>query len=153
MIVNVKVQDNNFDVSEELDRLQSGNGSVGAVVNFTGLVRDHYKGKEITAMELEHYPGMTESALQDIAKQAIARWQLQGVSIIHRIGYLKACDPIVFVAVASAHRAEAFQACAFIMDFLKTDAPFWKKEHSPEGAHWVDARETDQQARHKWLAD
>lgn len=153
MIVNVKVQSECFDVGKEIDGLQSGNGSIGAVVNFIGLVRDCYKGKDITAMELEHYPGMTESSLQHIAKQAMAKWQLQGVSIIHRIGYLKANDPIVFVAVASSHRAEAFQACEFIMDFLKTDAPFWKKEHGPEGAHWVDARETDQQARQRWLAN
>ncbi|MFL6672691.1 MAG: molybdopterin synthase catalytic subunit MoaE, partial [Massilia sp.] len=125
---------------------------VGAVVTFVGAVRDLNDGADVHAMELEHYPGMTERALADIVEQARARWPLFGALVIHRVGPLKPLDQIVLVAVSAAHRGEAFAACEFIIDYLKTDAPFWKKEQTPEGARWVDARVTDDSARAKWAA-
>lgn len=133
--------------------LRAGRTDVGAVVTFVGTVRDLSEGASIQAMELEHYPGMTESALQSILERAIRRWSLLDAMIIHRVGPLKPADQIVLVAVLAAHRGEAFAACEFVMDFLKTEAPFWKKEHTPDGARWVDARSSDDSALNKWKTE
>jgi len=148
--VSVKVQSEDFNSQVVVDALRTGRADIGAVVTFVGLVRDLAQSESISAMELEHYPGMTEKALQDIVEQAHQRWQLQGATIIHRVGKLKPAEQIVMVAVASPHRGEAFQACEFMMDFLKTRAPFWKKEYTEQGAHWVDARESDDAALKRW---
>ncbi len=148
--MSVSVQTADFDVSHELAAMRAGRADIGAVACFVGLVRDLNQGDQVSAMTLEHYAGMTEKALQQIVEQAEQRWQIQAVRIIHRVGELKPSDQIVLVAAASAHRQEAFAACAFMMDYLKTDAPFWKKEQTPTGARWVDARETDTQAKAKW---
>ncbi len=126
---------------------------IGAMVTFTGLVRDVTKaegGVPVAEMTLEHYPGMTEKALREIAEEAAARWPLQGITIIHRVGPLHPADRIVLVATASPHRAAAFESADFLMDYLKTRAPFWKKEKTPDGARWVDARESDEQAAARW---
>lgn len=149
----IAVQTDDFDLSNELQRLRDQQPAIGAVVSFVGLVRDLNDGKVIHNMELEHYPGMTEAALESIVAQAYQRWQLIDVSVIHRVGELQPLDQIVLVAVAAAHRGEAFAACEFIMDYLKTQAPFWKKEQTTEGARWVDARETDDLALAKWQTD
>lgn len=149
----IAVQTDDFDLSNELRRLRDQQPAIGAVVSFVGLVRDLNDGKVIHNMELEHYPGMTEAALESIVAQAYQRWQLIDVSVIHRVGELQPLDQIVLVAVAAAHRGEAFAACEFIMDYLKTQAPFWKKEQTTEGARWVDARETDDLALAKWQTD
>ncbi|VXC00307.1 molybdopterin synthase catalytic subunit MoaE [Massilia sp. 9I] len=146
----IRVQQADFDLSQELAALRAGDGRVGAVVSFVGTVRDLNEGAQVTEMELEHYPGMTEKALEDIVAQARARWPLYGVLVIHRVGPLQPLDQIVLVACSSAHRGEAFAACEFIMDYLKTDAPFWKKEQTPNGARWVDARSSDDSAKQKW---
>ena len=151
-MIEVRVQAGDFDLGAEVARLRAGDARVGAVVTFVGTVRDMNDGAQVTAMELEHYPGMTERALEDIAQEASARWPLAGVLVIHRIGPLLPRDQIVLVAVAAMHRGEAFAACEFIIDYLKTDAPFWKKEQTPEGARWVDARMTDDTAKAKWAA-
>jgi molybdopterin synthase catalytic subunit len=151
-MIEVRVQAGDFDLGHELARLRAGDARVGAVVSFVGLVRDMNDGAQVAAMELEHYPGMTERALEDIVEQARARWPLYGALVIHRVGPLRPCDQIVLVAVAGAHRGEAFDACEFIIDYLKTDAPFWKKEDTPEGSRWVDARISDDSARAKWVA-
>lgn len=148
--MSISVQTEDFDPQAIVDVLCANRSDIGAVVSFVGLVRDSAKSAAISAMELEHYPGMTEKSLQEIIDQANERWQLQGASIVHRIGKLLPCDRIVMVAVASAHRSEAFEACEFIMDFLKTKAPFWKKEYTDSGAHWVDARESDDNAVERW---
>jgi molybdopterin synthase catalytic subunit len=148
--VSVKVQTEDFNPQAVVDALCKGRADIGAVVTFIGLVRDSAQAESISAMELEHYPGMTEKALQDIVDQAHQRWQLQGVSIIHRVGKLRPAEQIVMLAVASPHRGEAFQACEFMIDFLKTRAPFWKKEYTAQGAHWVDARESDDTALKRW---
>lgn len=147
----IRVQTADFDLSRDLAALRAGDGRVGAVVSFVGTVRDLNEGSAVSEMELEHYPGMTEKALEDIVAQARARWPLFGVLLIHRVGPLAPLDQIVLVACSSAHRGEAFAACEFIMDYLKTDAPFWKKEQTPEGARWVDARASDDSAKRKWL--
>jgi molybdopterin synthase catalytic subunit len=123
---------------------------VGAVVNFIGYVRDLNIGQTVNELFLEHYPGMTEKALEQIAEEARERWPLLGVEIVHRVGALSVCEPIVFVGVSSKHRHMAFEACAFIMDVLKTRAPFWKRETTSQGAHWVEARESDQNAALRW---
>jgi molybdopterin synthase catalytic subunit len=123
---------------------------VGAVVTFIGTVRDLNEGEYVAEMELEHYPGMTEKALQDIIDQAKSRWNIFDALVIHRVGPMKPLDQIVLVAVTSAHRGEAFDACEFIIDYLKTQAPFWKKEQTPSGARWVDARVSDDEAMAKW---
>jgi molybdopterin synthase catalytic subunit len=123
---------------------------VGAVVTFIGTVRDLNEGEYVAEMELEHYPGMTEKALQDIIDQAKSRWDIFDALVIHRVGPMKPLDQIVLVAVTSAHRGEAFDACEFIIDYLKTQAPFWKKEQTPSGARWVDARVSDDEAMAKW---
>ena len=146
----VSVQPDDFDVSAELASLRAQDPRIGAVVSFVGTVRDMNDGASVSEMELEHYPGMTEQALARIVEQANARWPLFGVRVIHRVGPLKPLEQIVLVACASAHRGEAFAACEFIIDYLKTEAPFWKKEQTPDGARWVDARESDDSARAKW---
>ena len=149
-MAHVRVQAGDFDVGRELDVLTRGRRDVGALASFVGLVRDANDGQAIQGMTLEHYPGMTESALEDICAQAHARWDLIDTVVIHRVGPLVPGDRIVLVGVASAHRGEAFEACEFIMDYLKTRAPFWKKEDTPEGGRWVDARESDDAAAERW---
>ncbi|MDN3575527.1 molybdopterin synthase catalytic subunit MoaE [Chitinimonas viridis] len=146
----VAVQAEDFDLQAEMRTLSAGDRGIGAITSFVGLVRDLNLADDVVAMELEHYPGMTEKALIRIAEEAAVRWPLHGVSIIHRVGKLYPGDAIVLVLVASAHRHAAFEANAFIMDFLKTRAPFWKKEWTPEGPRWVDARETDYSAAARW---
>ena len=146
----VRVQAGDFDLGHEVARLREGDARVGAVVAFVGTVRDLNDGARVAAMELEHYPGMTEKSLQDIAAQARARWPLFNTLVIHRVGPLLPLDQIVLVACTAAHRGDAFAACEFIMDYLKTDAPFWKKEETPDGARWVDARVTDDKAKARW---
>ncbi len=148
--MSVSVQQADFDVGAEIAALSHGRGDVGAVASFVGLVRGGSKDADISAMTLEHYPGMTERALEEIVGEARGRWQLAGVRVIHRYGRLEPGDQIVFVGVAGAHRGEAFEACEFIMDYLKTRAPFWKLEETPEGAHWVDARDSDDSAAARW---
>lgn len=146
----VRVQTEDFDLTTEIAQLRAGFPKVGAVVNFVGTVRDLNDGEQVAEMELEHYPGMTEKALQNIIAQARSRWDLFDALVIHRVGPLKPLDQIVLVAVTSAHRGEAFAACEFIIDYLKTEAPFWKKEQTPQGARWVDARVSDDVALQKW---
>lgn len=146
----VKVQTADFDLSQEVAQLRAGQPGIGGIVTFVGTVRDMNEGQNVTAMELEHYPGMTEKALEEIVAQAKARWPIFDALVIHRVGPLRPLDQIVLVAVTSPHRGEAFAACEFIIDYLKTEAPFWKKEDTPEGARWVDARVTDDQALAKW---
>lgn len=146
----VIVQSEDFDPGWEAEALVAGRRDVGAIATFVGLVRDANEGSGVAAMTLEHYPGMTEAALEEIVADAHKRWPLQGVRVIHRYGRLEAGARIVFVAVASAHRGAAFAACEFIMDFLKTRAPFWKKEETGEGSRWVDAREADDEAAARW---
>jgi molybdopterin synthase catalytic subunit len=146
----IRVQTEDFDLSREVAALRASNAQVGAVVSFIGTVRDMSNGSGVSEMELEHYPGMTEKALENIVVQAKARWTIVDALVIHRVGPLKPLDQIVLVAVTSAHRGEAFSACEFIMDYLKTQAPFWKKEQTPAGARWVDARVDDDQALAKW---
>lgn len=149
-MIEVRVQTQDFDLSQELARLRASDARIGAVASFVGTVRDRNDGASVAQLELEHYPGMTEQALHDIAERALARWPLYGALIVHRVGPMDPCEQIVLVACSAAHRGEAFQACEFIMDYLKTEAPFWKKEQTPEGARWVDARESDDQARARW---
>jgi molybdopterin synthase catalytic subunit len=146
----ISVQTEAFDLAAEVAALYRGNPKVGAVASFIGLVRDSNDGQGVSGMTLEHYPGMTEKALAQIVEQASARWSVLDVCVIHRVGPLLPTDPIVLVAVASGHRGDAFAACEFIMDFLKTRAPFWKKEATPEGEKWVDARESDERAAQRW---
>ena len=146
----VRVQTEDFDLTTEIAQLRANTPKVGAIVNFVGVVRDLNEGEQIAEMELEHYPGMTEKALEDIIAQARSRWDLFDALVIHRVGPLKPLDQIVLVAVTSAHRGEAFAACEFIIDYLKTQAPFWKKEQTPQGSRWVDARVTDDEAMKKW---
>lgn len=146
----VRVQTEDFDLTTEIAQLSANTPKVGAIVNFVGVVRDLNEGEQIAEMELEHYPGMTEKALEDIIAQARSRWDLFDALVIHRVGPLKPLDQIVLVAVTSAHRGEAFAACEFIIDYLKTQAPFWKKEQTPKGSRWVDARVTDDEAMKKW---
>lgn len=146
----VRVQREAFDVGRLIDSLQANDPGVGAVVNFVGYVRDINQGETVTGLFLEHYPGMTERSLQNIIDNARARWPLRAVEIVHRIGPLSTGEPIVFVGVSSPHRQAAFEACAFIMDYLKTDAPFWKREDVACGARWVDARDSDRSAVARW---
>jgi molybdopterin synthase catalytic subunit len=146
----ISVQSEVFDLAAEVAALYRANPKVGAVASFLGLVRDINEGQGVNGMTLEHYPGMTEKALAQIVEEASARWKVLDVCVIHRVGPLLPTDPIVLVAVASGHRGDAFAACEFIMDFLKTRAPFWKKEATPEGEKWVDARESDEQAAQRW---
>ena len=146
----IRVQHQDFDVAEVIRSLRAGRPEIGAVAAFVGLVRDLNQGDGIHAMTLEHYPGMTEKALAAITEEAGRRWELVDVAVVHRIGRLQPADQIVLVAVASAHRADAFAACEFIMDYLKTRAPFWKKEVTPEGERWVEARDSDGRAAERW---
>jgi len=150
--MSVRVQTADFDLGTELTAQRAQDARIGAQVSFLGLVRDMNEGASVAGMTLEHYPGMTEKALEAIVDEAKARWDLYDVLVIHRVGPLKPCDQIVLVAVTSAHRGEAFAACEFVMDYLKTRAPFWKKEDTPDGGRWVDARETDDSAAERWSA-
>jgi molybdopterin synthase catalytic subunit len=149
-MIEIRVQQEPFELSAEQESLCRGHPRVGALVSFVGLMRDLNEGKRVSRMTLEHYPGMTEKALTAIAEEAAVRWELVGIRIIHRVGPLEPQDPIVLVAVTSAHRGEAFRACEFLIDYLKTKAPFWKKEVTEDGGHWVDARATDDQAAARW---
>ena len=142
----ILIQQADFDLTTEIVNLRKGDLQVGAITSFVGTVRDMNEGSQVQAMTLEHYPGMTEKALEDIVSEAKARWDIRDALVIHRIGPLMPADQIVLVAVTSAHRGESFLACEFIMDYLKTAAPFWKKEDTPEGGRWVDARVTDDAA-------
>lgn len=146
----IVIQTGPFDLAAEVTALYRARPEVGAVASFLGITRDHNDGQGVTAMTLEHYPGMTERALERIAAEARSRWEVLDVTIIHRVGALRPSDPIVLVAVAAAHRGAAFAACEFIMDYLKTRAPFWKKEVTAEGERWVDARATDEDAARRW---
>lgn len=146
----IRVGPEAFDAGLLTKALYEEDPQVGAVATFVGVVRAKNDGAEVTRMTLEHYPGMTEKALAGIVRRARERWSLGGITVIHRVGPLEVGDPIVFVGVASAHRREAFEACEFIMDWLKTEAPFWKKEATPEGERWVDARESDDAAKARW---
>jgi molybdopterin synthase catalytic subunit len=146
----VRVQTQDFDIGAEIAALRAGDARVGAVASFVGTVRDINEGSGVATMTLEHYPGMTEKALEEICAQARARWDICDLLVIHRVGELKPLDQIVLVAVTSAHRGEAFAACEFVMDYLKTQAPFWKKEVTPSGARWVESRESDDAAAARW---
>ncbi|MBA3903631.1 MAG: molybdopterin synthase catalytic subunit MoaE [Rhodocyclaceae bacterium] len=146
----VRVQAGDFDIGAEIAALTRGNAKAGAVASFVGLVRDTNEGAGVAEMSLEHYPGMTEKSLEAIVGEARGRWDIMDALVIHRIGPLRPGDTIVLVAVVGAHRGEAFAACEFIMDYLKTRAPFWKKEKTPEGERWVDARESDDEAAERW---
>lgn len=146
----VRVQEADFDVSAELAALRRNDASIGAIATFVGLVRDMNDGAGVSEMTLEHYPGMTEKALEAIVVEARERWNVFDALVIHRVGRLLPTEQIVFVAVTGAHRGETFAACEFIMDYLKTRAPFWKREVTPAGARWVDARETDDSAAERW---
>jgi molybdopterin synthase catalytic subunit len=149
-MASVRVQHEDFDVGRELEALARGRVDVGAIASFVGLVRDANDGHAIRGMTLEHYPGMTENALEEIVREAHGRWDLVDTLVIHRVGPLRPGDRIVLVAVAGAHRGEAFAACEFIMDYLKTRAPFWKREETPQGARWVEARASDDDAAGRW---
>ena len=146
----VRIQEQDFDVSSELATLRAGDTRVGAVATFTGLVRDLNDAAQVSTLTLEHYPGMTEKALAQIVDDAKQRWDIYDALVIHRVGPLRPGDQIVLVAVTSAHRGESFAACQFIMDYLKTRAPFWKKEQTPEGERWVEARASDEDAAARW---
>jgi molybdopterin synthase catalytic subunit len=159
----VSVQTQDFDLSAEVAALRQGDGGVGAVVSFVGTVRDRDHGSPgmpaaaaamamtaVTAMELEHYPGMTERAIEAMVDEALRRFELRAARVVHRVGALQAHEQIVLVVVSAAHRGQALQGCEFLMDYLKTQAPFWKKEHTPAGAHWVDARVADDAALQRW---
>ncbi|WP_304643117.1 molybdopterin synthase catalytic subunit MoaE [uncultured Parasutterella sp.] len=145
----ILVQKEDFDLDAEVRELRK-NSSVGAVVTFLGTVRDLNDGKDVSGMTLEYYPGMTEKALTKIAKQALERWDIEDVTVIHRVGELRVTDQIVLVGISGKHRGEAFDACEFVIDYLKTEAPFWKKETLPEGERWVEARDSDETARERW---
>jgi molybdopterin synthase catalytic subunit len=149
-VARVSIQTKDFDLSQEVAALRAGNGGVGAVVSFIGTVRERSEGQAVSAMELEHYPGMTEAAIEAMIDQAFKRFDMLGARVVHRVGLLQAREQIVLVAVSSAHRGQAFEACEFLMDYLKTQAPFWKKETTPSGAHWVDARVADDAALARW---
>ena len=146
----VRVQVEDFDVGREIAQLRAGNAMVGAVAAFVGIVRDLNDGADVRALTLEHYPGMTEKALAAIIAEATRRWEVYDALVVHRVGKLEPTDQIVLVAVCSAHRGEAFAACEFIMDYLKTKAPFWKKEVTPAGERWVEARASDDDAAARW---
>ena len=146
----IAVQREDFDCGAEIEALARGNPAIGALAAFVGLVRDVNEGAAVGRMMLEHYPGMTEKAIGAIVDQARSRWEVIDCTVIHRIGELRPADRIVLVAVASGHRGDAFAACEFIMDYLKTRAPFWKKEQTPEGERWVEARSADDEAAERW---
>jgi molybdopterin synthase catalytic subunit len=146
----VRVQTQPFDINAEIDQLRGSDGRVGALACFVGLVRDFNDDRAVNALTLEHYPGMTEKALAGLVEEAKARWDILDALVIHRVGTLQPRDPIVLVAVSSAHRGTAFSACEYLMDALKTSAPFWKKEATPEGERWVEARASDDEAAERW---
>ncbi|MBL0731149.1 molybdenum cofactor biosynthesis protein MoaE [Piscinibacter sp. HJYY11] len=146
----VTIQTHDFDLSAEVAALRAGDPGVGAIVSFVGTVRDRSESQGVQLMELEHYPGMTEKSIEAMTIEAAHRFDIRAACVIHRVGLLKPQDQIVLVAVTSAHRGHAFQACEFLMDYLKTQAPFWKKEYTPEGARWVDARTHDDEALARW---
>ena len=146
----IRIQHEDFSLERETNLLRSTGNNVGAIVTFSGLVRDMHETESVTGLYLEHYPGMTEKSLLDIARQAEARWPLLGVTIIHRIGELQAGAQIVFVGVSSEHRSAAFAACEFLMDYLKTQAPFWKKSLQANSEHWVEAKEADLVSSKRW---
>jgi molybdopterin synthase catalytic subunit len=146
----VTIQSEDFDLSAEVAALRAGDGGVGAVASFIGTVRDRSDGACVSGMELEHYAGMTELAIEAMIDVAFERFDIRAARVIHRVGPLAVGEQIVLVAVSSAHRGQAFEACEFLMDYLKTQAPFWKKEYTPGGARWVDARVTDDQALARW---
>jgi molybdopterin synthase catalytic subunit len=148
--VKILVQVEPFDLGAEVAALHAANPKVGAVASFLGLVRDVNAGDGISTLTLEHYPGMTERSLEKFTREAFARWDLLDATVIHRVGELHPTDPIVMVAVASGHRGDAFAACEFIMDYLKTQAPFWKRERTDEGERWVEARASDEVAATRW---
>jgi len=146
----VRIQREDFDAGAEIARLRAGDPRIGAVAGFVGVARDRNDGAAVSTLVLEHYPRMTEKAIEAIVSEAKARWQVAEILVIHRIGELKPLDQIVLVLVTSSHRGDAFAACEFVMDYLKTEAPFWKKESTPEGERWVDARQSDEAARSRW---
>jgi molybdopterin synthase catalytic subunit len=148
--VPVRVQAQDFDAGAEIAMLRRNRPEVGAVASFIGVCRDANDGDAVARMTLEHYPGMTEKAIEGIVAEAKRRWNVMDVLVIHRVGELKPMDQIVLVAVTGAHRGEAFSACEFVMDYLKTRAPFWKKEETPQGARWVEARSSDDEAAQRW---
>lgn len=160
MSARVTIQTGDFDLSTEVAALRQGDGRVGAVCSFVGTVRDRNHSpagdsvpgghESVLSMELEHYPGMTEQSIEAMIDEAFGRFDILGARVIHRVGVLQPLDQIVLVAVGSAHRGESFQACEFLMDYLKTQAPFWKKEQTPDGARWVDARVSDDAALARW---
>ena len=146
----VFIQAENFNAGDEIAELRGQDKRIGAVCSFIGTVRDRNDGLSVSSMELEHYPGMTEKAIESMIDEAMTRFDIFGARVVHRVGLLQPLDQVVMVAVTSAHRGESFQACEFLMDYLKTQAPFWKKEQTPEGARWVDARVSDDSALAKW---
>ena len=150
MLNRVSIQTQDFDLTRELDELRKGDKRVGAVCSFIGTVRDRNDGLSVSSMELEHYPGMTEKAIEAMIDDAVMRFDIFAARVVHRVGLLQPLDQVVLVAVTSAHRGESFKACEFLMDYLKTQAPFWKKEQTPDGPRWVDARVTDDAALAKW---
>ena len=150
MAARVSIQTGDFNLADEVEALRQGDKHVGAVCTFTGTVRDRNDGLTVSSMELEHYPGMTEKAIEAMVDEALARFDIFAARVVHRVGLLQPLDQVVLVAVTSAHRGESFRACEFLMDYLKTQAPFWKKEVTPEGARWVDARVSDDAALARW---
>ncbi|MBS81837.1 molybdenum cofactor biosynthesis protein MoaE [Variovorax sp.] len=146
----VTIQTADFDLGAEVAALRASDARIGAVCSFIGTVRDRNDGADVASMELEHYPGMTEKSIEAMIDEAHKRFNILGVRVVHRVGLLQPLDQIMMVAVASAHRGESFQTCEFLMDYLKTQAPFWKKEQTPEGARWVDARVADDAALARW---
>jgi molybdopterin synthase catalytic subunit len=148
--MSVRVQTEDFDAGAEIARMRRGNPRIGAIAAFVGVVRDMNEGDAVAGMTLEHYPGMTERSIEAIVAEARSRWQIFDALVIHRVGALAPTDQIVLVVVASAHRGEAFAACEFLMDYLKTRAPFWKKERTPAGSRWVEARASDDAAAARW---
>ena len=150
MAFTVQIQTQDFDLSHEVAQLRAGQPAVGAVCSFIGTVRDRNECDQVSSLELEHYPGMTEQSIQGMMAEAAERFDILGARVIHRVGLMQPLDQIVLVAVTSAHRGESFQACEFLMDYLKTQAPFWKKEATPGGHRWVDARVSDDKALARW---
>ncbi|RYX97503.1 MAG: molybdenum cofactor biosynthesis protein MoaE [Comamonadaceae bacterium] len=146
----VRITPDDFHADAEIAGLRQGDKRVGAVCSFIGTVRDRNDGLDVASLELEHYPGMTEKSIEAMIDEALARFDIFGACVVHRVGLLQPLDQVVFVAVTSAHRAESFRACEFLMDYLKTQAPFWKKEETPQGARWVDARVSDDAALARW---
>ena len=150
MTMRVRIQTGDFNLADEVDALRKDDRRVGAVCTFTGTVRDRNDGASVSSMELEHYPGMTEKAIEAMIDEAFVRFDIFAARVTHRVGLLLPLDQVVMVAVTSAHRGESFKACEFLMDYLKTQAPFWKKEQTPDGARWVDARVSDDAALSRW---